>query len=110
MIAEPIANRISYDFNGSNADLLSDAPVIAESGHPVHIDYRRVSDLNYSIKYLSYSCTIVYVGNSYVKVGTPYKDPSVVSINRVDKSHYQICNTEPGADIALYMTLIDQPR
>lgn len=93
---------INYFTSQSNKGILSTAPVIYESGRPVQIpiDSYFVNDV-----YVEYgNCLDVSSGPYYIKVGTTYSDPNIITVSKSD-SHYAICNNLPGTSVQIIYAL-----
>ncbi len=88
---------IEYFETEGNRGILSSAPVIYDHGSPVYLP-----EGSYFSKYILVdyeSCEEVDTGPYYLKVGTTYEDPSVITVEKTPSSDYQICNNLRGTSI-----------
>lgn len=93
-----------------NGELLSDAPIITESGsHPVSLGGVNLDD--YIPTYIYPGCETWNVQNTEsIKVGTNYSNPDLITISRVDDKSYSICNNDFGATVYLIVAIVETPQ
>lgn len=80
-----------------NKGILSTAPVIYDYDSPIYLP-----EGSYFSKYIMVdynSCKEIDTGPYYLKVGTTYEDPSVITVEKTPSSDYQICNNLRGTSI-----------
>lgn len=116
MILGPIIGGVVPDKYQQNAELLSgvDMQYGPESGHPSPLSGDSIGLNNVATKIAKSSCVHIDLPkDKTIKVGTLYQYPEDIDVSLVpvgDKVAASICNSDPGADVYVYVALVTLPH
>lgn len=89
--------HVEYFETQGNKGILSTAPVIYDHGTPVYLPEGSYFSKHIMVDYNS--CKEIDTGPYYLKVGTTYENPFIVTVEKNSSSNYQICNNLRGTSV-----------